>query len=432
MRTIKEIHTIFNSCGTVCTDSREVQGSPLFFALSGPSFNGNKFAAQALEKGCKFAVVDQAEYKLDDRYILVHDALNTLQQLAKFHRKQFDIPIIGLTGSNGKTTTKELLKAILSLDYQILATKGNLNNHIGVPLTLLNLTSETEIGVIEMGTNNHGEIKMLCELVLPTHGIITSIGKAHLEGLGSLEGVAKEKLSLFRHILNDEGTIFYPVSDPFVNEFAAQYNGDSFGYDVSSFSNYSVNSKSLFPVIKAQIIDSNNVAFDLHSHLFGRHNLLNIVAALTIGDYFKVPIGKSLDAVHSLKLKNNRAEVIQLETNLIILDAYNANPSSMTETIKAFGETHAEEKVLIIGDMFELGSYTQNEHQNIVDLAEQYQWNTLILVGMHFAKCNIHNEAKSFATFENLKDWFDLKNYTNKSILIKASRGLALERLIQD
>jgi len=431
MYLIEEIHAIFTECGSVCTDSRKVQRTPLFFALSGPSFDGNKFAAQALEKGCKYAVIDQVKYKLDDRYILVDDALKALQQLATFHRKQFDIPVIGLTGSNGKTTTKELLKAILSVDFKIAATKGNLNNHIGVPLTLLELDSDTEIAVIEMGTNNHGEIQMLCELALPTHGMITSIGKAHLEGLGSLEGVAKEKLSLFQFVMDAEGTIFYPNSDSFINEFVDQFDDKSIGYSVEKFANYKVQPNALFPLIKGQLIAPGHLNYEFESHLFGKHNLLNIVAALTVGDYFKVPLEKSLDAIQSLTLKNNRAEVVERGSNHIILDAYNANPSSMSETIMAFGAARTEEKVLIVGDMFELGSFTREEHQNIVDLAEQFHWHKLILVGVHFSNCKT-KQAESFATYEDVKAWFDLKNFSNKSILIKASRGLALERLIQE
>jgi len=434
MKTLTEIYELYQECGgEVVTDTRKIdsenQGA-LFFALSGPNFNGNTFAEEAIQKACRYAIVDDPSFAKDKQYILVDNVLVCLQQLAQYHRSQFSGSMLAITGSNGKTTTKELIKVCLSKQYSVLATSGNLNNHIGVPLTLLMLRDDHDIAVIEMGTNNPGEIMALAKIANPDAALITSIGKAHLEGLGSLQGVATEKLSLFDYIRSRQALMFANIDSSYVENFVDLDTDNVIVYNQNSSLGFSIEVNSVFPILKGQIKSGSN-SYALESSLFGQHNLSNITAALTVGFYFGVPLSDMYTAVNRLKLQNNRTETIQIGETQYYLDAYNANPSSMIEVIKAFGDAGGDSKMLILGDMFELGENEVLEHQAIVDLAIQYDWD-IVLVGSIFHQTATSKEIKKFLTFEDLNMWFRKTALINNEILIKGSRGMGLERLIAE
>lgn len=423
---------MYLDCGsTVITDTRKINKNntgALFLALSGPNFNGNTFAQQALDKGCQHAIVDDETLEMHSGFILVDNVLDCLQELAKMHRQNFSGPVIGITGSNGKTTTKELIRACLEKQYSVLATQGNLNNHIGVPLTVLELRSHHDIAIIEMGTNHTGEIMELSKLANPNSALITSIGKAHLEGLGSLQGVATEKLSLFDYVRAKQGLLFANINSSYIQEYVQHDSDNVIVYDNSSSNGFEIELAEAFPKLIGQI-KAGQVSYDIESSLFGHHNLLNIVAALTVGFHYGVPITMMRTAINELILKNNRTETIHVGNTKYYLDAYNANPSSMTEALKAFGNSSGNSKMIILGDMFELGKDEDLEHQKIVDLACEYEWE-IIIVGSIFHKTNSSEKVKKFQTFKELNTWFVTHNLTKKEILIKGSRGMGLERLI--
>lgn len=416
----------------VYTDTRKIeQGKPgLFFALSGDHFNGNRFASQAIEKGCPYAIIDDPVYQNGDQTILVDDCLKSLQAVASYHRQHMGAKIIAITGSNGKTTTKEILHAVLRTTYQVVATQGNYNNHIGVPLTLLRIEPGHDYAIVEIGTNSHGEIRFLSELADPDYGLITSIGKAHLEGLGSIAGVAKEKLSLFDYLVEKDATVFHQSSNTWMQKyFEAKSYPERIVYDSNDGADYSISVKEQFPSISATI-SSQGKEYDLHSDLFGQHNLLNISAACCIGRHLHVPIEDCLHAVNSLRLSNNRTEKLEWKGGQIYLDAYNANPSSVKEVVTAFSDTDLDQKWLILGDMYELGPDEIEEHQGIVDLLTQSSWAKVVLVGELFGQANRPDSFLHFKDFSSCQEWFQLATVENAHILIKASRGMALERLV--
>jgi UDP-N-acetylmuramoyl-tripeptide--D-alanyl-D-alanine ligase len=391
----------------------------MFFALKGDNFNGNTFALEALKKGAQFVVIDEIKYAKHDNCILVDNVLKALQQLATHHRKILNTPIIALTGSNGKTTTKELINAVLSTRYKTCATKGNLNNHIGVPLTLLELKKDTEIGIVEMGANHQKEVEFLSNIALPDYGLITNFGKAHLEGFGGVDGVIKGKSELFDHLKSHVKTIF-------VNKHDAQQIKQLGNYKNTILYGSNMELISAQPYVKLKFNNS-----DIQTHLTGAYNYNNITAAIAIGTYFKVDDNAISKAIANYIPSNNRSQIIEKNSNKIILDAYNANPTSMIAALDNFGSLEGSGKVAILGDMFELGERSEIEHQSISEYTQKFNIERIYLVGKNFFKTkNNADNITSFKSFEDLKN--ELMNHTlkNKNILIKGSRGMALERVL--
>jgi UDP-N-acetylmuramoyl-tripeptide--D-alanyl-D-alanine ligase len=415
---INELYKLYTKSFLVDTDTRRIRERAIFFALKGVNFNGNEFAEEALKKGAAFSVVDEEQYRTNDNIILVDNVLKTLQQLANYHRKQLNIPIIGLTGSNGKTTTKELINAVISKKYHTTATLGNLNNHIGVPLTLLSMNTDTEIGIVEMGANHRGEIKVLSEIAEPSLGYITNFGKAHLEGFGSVQGVIEGKSELYDFIRKSENTLVVNQNDPIQVERSENANrfffNDSIKYlDASPF--VSLNYKDII----------------IQSNLLGSYNYNNIAAAITIGEYFEVSDDDIKSAIEEYIPTNNRSQIVKKGTNEIILDAYNANPTSMKAALENFHNYDASDKVVILGDMFELGVDSSIEHQKIVELAESFHFTQILLVGENFNNSRTNNSIR-FKSFEDLKEYMQATlPLINTKILIKGSRGMALERCLE-
>ncbi len=419
---IKKLHTLFLKGLNISTDTRKTNTNDLFFALKGERFNANSFAENALKKGAKYAIIDEVEYKTSNQMILVDNVLETLQDLARFHRDYLKIPIIALTGSNGKTTTKELINTVLSKRFKTKATIGNLNNHIGVPLTILSMTKETEIGIVEMGANHLNEIAFLCSIAKPDFGYITNFGKAHLEGFGSIQGVIKGKSELYKHIIKNNKVLFINNEDQLQIKQSKKANVYTFGQQDSDVI---INNKNKQPYVE---VFYNNI--NITSQLIGSYNFNNIAAAITIGNYFKVPDNKIKLAIEGYVPKNNRSQIIIKETNKIILDAYNANPSSMKAALTNFHELKHVNKIAILGDMFELGEESKLEHQNIVNYATSLNINLLILVGKNFNQTNTRNDnVLYYKTFNELKN--NIKAFTNSTVLIKGSRGMALERILE-
>ena len=413
--TIENLHTLFLKHQLIDTDTRKIRRNSLFFALKGENFNGNKFANEALNKGASYAIIDEAEYN-GDHTILVENVLNTLQQLANFHRKQLNIPIISLTGSNGKTTTKELINAVLSKKYKTSATTGNLNNHIGVPLTLLSMTSETEIGIVEMGANHLKEIELLCKIAEPNFGYITNFGKAHLEGFGSVEGVVKAKSELYDFLRNNGAKAF-------VNSDDVKQVQQSKGIEIITFNNEKIQFIEANPFVTVQFKKTL-----IKSQLIGKYNYQNIAAAIAIGNYFNVEVNEMKDAIENYIPSNNRSQIIQKGTNKIILDAYNANPSSMQAALENFKQLEDSSKIVFLGDMFELGNESTLEHQKIAELATSFHFKEVYLIGKAFSTTNVKNAFiyDSFEAFKTSK----MNPILNATILIKGSRGMALERIL--
>lgn len=427
----KTLHQLFLKYPTISTDSRAITKDSLFFALSGEHFNGNQFAKEALLKGASYAIIDDKTY-IDpvnkEHYILTDNSLKALQHLATTHRNYTKTPIIALTGSNGKTTTKELIKAVLETSFNIIATKGNLNNHIGVPLTLLQLKKDTELAIVEMGANHLGEIKLLSEITKPNYGYITNFGLAHLEGFGSKEGVIKGKSELYNYLKDQDQVIFYNINDQKQIELTKDYTKKIKCPDES------------LELIEANQQEDTNTGHlsvrykktQINTKLIGDYNIHNIAAAIGIGEYFEIPLKKIKNAIESYTPTNNRSQLIETNTNSIILDAYNANPSSMKVALKNFEHLKTKNnqkrnKVIIIGDMLELGSYAKEAHQQIKSLAESITTD-IFMVGIHFGKTENNN---IFSTTKELKDYLKNNPIENSLIFIKGSRGMALEQLLE-
>ena len=420
----KSIYKIFLESNSVCTDTRNLQDNDLFFALKGDNFNGNKFAKQAIQSGAKFAIIDEKEFE-GENTILVKDVLETLQELSTHHRKQLDIPIIAITGSNGKTTTKELINTVLSQKYNTTATEGNLNNHIGVPLTLLTLTNKTEIGIVEMGANHPKEIEFLCNIALPDYGYITNFGKAHLEGFGSIEGVIKAKSELYDFLKEHDKTIFINEDDSIQIEKTKNFNTYSYSEDKQS-SDININLIEANPFIKLRFNET-----EIQSNLIGLYNLKNISAAISIGNYFKVSDKDIAKAIENYSPTNNRSQIINKNSNKIILDAYNANPTSMQAAIDSFNKLKDKHKIAFLGDMFELGKESSVEHQNIVDLLENTNLSKAYVVGSNFGETKTNSsDIVILNSYEELNRILLNKSFENCTILIKGSRDMAMERII--
>lgn len=433
MISIEELYQLFMQCGQkITTDTRKLDAGSIFFALKGENFDANTFAEKSIKGGCAYAIVDNPNFIRNEHILLVANVLETLQQLAKFHRTQLKFPIIGITGSNGKTTNKELIHAVLSKKYKTYATKGNLNNHIGVPLTLLSITPKHEMAIVEMGANHQGEIAMLSELSDPDYGVITNIGKAHLEGFGGEEGVKKGKSELYKYINKKGGKVFINGDDFVLLELSKDlpkvYYGENIEYDIygKRFSmnefvefKWNIKNKSLEqqPLVKTQ--------------MFGQYNFINLLCAVCIGNYFNVPETDINDALENYIPEMNRSQVKKIKSNTFILDAYNANPSSMNLAIENFNKQNFENKIAILGDMLELGDYSKEEHQKILNQLEISSIKTIFLVGVQFFE--FKDQFLKFSFFKNIDDLMSYLNTcdtVDSTILIKGSRGIKLEKVV--
>ncbi|NGX84502.1 UDP-N-acetylmuramoyl-tripeptide--D-alanyl-D-alanine ligase [Aequorivita sp. KMM 9714] len=421
---IKTIHQYFLESSGVSTDSRNVPVKSIFFALKGDNFNGNMFAQEALDKGAFKVVIDEKKFHKDTgETILVENVLVTLQQLAYFHRNYLGLHIISLTGSNGKTTSKELINAVLSQKFKTVATKGNLNNHIGVPLTLLSMDSETEIGIVEMGANHLGEIKMLSEIAKPDFGYITNFGKAHLEGFGSLEGVIQGKTELYQFLKDHNKKIFVNANDSKQLENSKGISRITFG---DSNADYVIK---LIDGSSHLLVEYNGT--EIQSNLVGAYNFANVSAAIAIGAYLNVSVNDIKQGIENYVPSNNRSQLMQQGSNTILLDAYNANPTSMMAALENFKQTKGDNKVVFLGDMFELGTDSEAEHQNIVNFLKETNFAKVFLTGSNFYKAkNSASHIKQFKTFDDLKEMIKTQELENATVLIKASRGMALERIL--
>lgn len=422
---IAELYTIFLAHPSIQTDSRKLKKGDLFFALKGPNFNGNLFALQALQLGAAYAIVDEAVSEANDRIILVQDVLDTLQQLAKYHRQQFNIPFIAITGSNGKTTSKELLFAVLASHFKTYTTQGNLNNHIGVPLTLLSIQRDAEMAVIEMGANHLKEIEGYCSYTLPTHGIITNCGKAHLEGFGSIEGVRKGKGELYDFLRSHNGTAFVYADYDYLQPMSAGIPHIVLYGQSAGLVQGSVGANE--PFLQVKINHGLSVEL-IHSQLVGDYNLPNILCAAAIGKYFGVPDDKIKKAIEEYVPSNSRSQLIEKASNHIILDAYNANPGSMKAAIQNFAGLKADHKVLMLGAMMELGNESIAEHESLVQLIQQYTWRQVVLVGGDFEK--IKHPFTWLPNAIAAREWLAAQHFTNTYILVKGSRSFKMETVL--
>jgi len=424
---IASLYAIFKNYPMVSTDTRNIPSNSIFFALKGANFNGNAFAKEALSKGASYCVIDEQEFAINDKMILVDDVLKSLQQLANYHRNQLGLPILAITGTNGKTTTKELITAVLSKKFRVDSTKGNLNNHIGVPLTLLSMDESTEFGVVEMGANHPGEIKILCDIANPDFGIVTNIGKAHLEGFGSFEGVIKTKSELYDFIRNKGGKCFINADNSLLSKQAEGIETISYGESTSYYMTGELASTDNYLVVKALFPKG---WLYLKSNLVGNYNFENLLAAACIGKYFEVDPILIQDAIAQYTPSNNRSQLIKKANNTIIMDAYNANPTSMMAALKNFGSIQHENKCLILGDMLELGDASAEEHQKITDFIEEQAFSDVYLVGPQFKNTIDRTQKKKFEQVELLSIYLKTQPIENKLILIKGSRGIHLEKVL--
>lgn len=422
---ISQLHKLFLDCSSVSTDTRKISKNSIFFALKGHNFDGNTFTNQAFALGAKYVVIDDSNYFKNSQTILVKNVLETLQELATFHRKYLNVEIIAITGSNGKTTTKELINAVLSKQYNVQATIGNLNNHIGVPLTLLSMTKDTEIGIVEMGANHQKEIEFLCTIALPDFGYITNFGKAHLEGFGGIEGVIKGKSEMYFHLFDNNKIIFVNADDPLQIEKTKSARTIKFGSEVDQPS-YNIKFLTAEPFVSVSF--KNNV---FNSNLIGTYNFSNISSAIAIGSYFKVSDEKIKSAIEDYIPENNRSQIITKGKTKVILDAYNANPTSMAAALHNFESQNHSNKIVILGDMFELGKEAASEHQSIKTLVESMSLNGKFLIGENFYKTKESSNTINYSnSFEEFIEVFKELNFDESLILIKGSRGMALERVL--
>jgi len=422
---IQELYALFLKHPSVQTDSRKIKKNDLYFALQGPSFNGNHYAIQALEAGAAYAIIDENINSTDLRLIVVNNVLDTLQQLAKYHRMQFTIPFIAITGSNGKTTTKELIHEVLSTSYKTYTTKGNLNNHIGIPLTILSVQKDAEIAVIEMGANHQKEIEGYCDYTLPTHGIITNAAKAHLEGFGGLEGVKKGKGELYEYLKKYDGIIFRMNDYDYLKEMS---NGikqvKTYGTKDADIMGTAINSNDFLRVQMSNGTSIKNIA----THLVGIYNLPNVLAAVCVGKFFNVADEKIKNALENYMPSNSRSQMTEYNGNKIILDAYNANPSSMKAAIENFAAMKGKDKILLLGGMMELGNESMIEHNELIKLISKYSWKNVVLVGGDFSKT-----SHPFIYFNNsidAKNWLQQQHFKDALFLIKGSRSMQMEKVI--
>lgn len=425
-----EIYRLFRQHPHICTDSRKVLQGSLFFGLTGDNFDGNLFANQALEKGAAYSVIDNPDRYTGEKTLLVDDVLDALQQLAKDYRNSLNIPVIGITGTNGKTTTKELVYTALNTRFRTHATKGNLNNHIGVPLTLLNISPETEIAIIEMGANHKGEIAALCEIARPTHGIITNIGKAHLEGFGGIDGVIKTKKELYDFLTDNSGTVFVNADDPLLMDLSK--NLTQITYGTTGISRYSGAIAETDPFLSLKLLRPTSI--EIQTQLFGSYNFSNVMAAICIAGHFEADLNHVKLALESYVPSMNRSQIVKTAKNTLLLDAYNANPSSMAAALNNFALKSPGTKMVILGDMFELGDVEEQEHENILKLALSAGFEKTIVVGAAFLKAakKAPEAAMAFSSVSDLKNYLSECPPADKTILIKGSRGMKLETITDE
>ena len=439
--TITELYSLFLKHPAVTTDSRNCLPGSLFFALRGNNFDGNSFAAQALRSGCAYAIVDDASFVRDEQTVLVDNVLSVLQQLARIHRKSFKIPVIGITGTNGKTTTKELTTAILSQKYKVLSTQGNLNNHIGVPLTLLRLSDEHEIAVIEMGANHPGEIGELAKIACPDYGLITNVGYAHLEGFVSLAGVIKAKGALYDYLRETDGTVFIHQENDHLTAIAGGLKQISYGIlnpdariaKQAALIGGCITGRHPFLSLEWQhnISENQNNHDAIHTvntQLVGDYNLLNVLAAITIGVYFVVPPPRINEAIASYEPTNNRSQLKKTTQNELIIDTYNANPSSIQVALENFATMPCKPKAVILGDMLELGAKSPELHMAVIKQVNSCNFDKVLLCGKNFSEVGQH--YSSFPTVEHLNEHLKSHPLQGYHILIKGSRGIGLEKII--
>lgn len=423
---IQEIHKLFLQCKSVSIDTRKIEKDSMFFAIKGENFDANTFAKQALDLGALFVVIDNESYFIDERTILVDNSLETLQGLAKFHRNYLQLPIVALTGSNGKTTTKELINVVLSKKFKTKATVGNLNNHIGVPLTLLSFTKETEMGIVEMGANHKKEIEFLCEIAQPDYGYITNFGKAHLEGFGGVEGVIEGKSEMYKYLAANDKLVFVNLEDPIQIEKSKGIKSFTFGVNKEA-ADLKIKDIQANPFVVVEYDD-----FKVESHLIGLYNANNINAAVAIGKFFNVEDAAIKQAIENYIPENNRSQLLKKGSNQIILDAYNANPSSMAVAITNFLQLENQNKIMILGDMFELGNESEQEHKIIIDSLLNQNKSVCYLIGKHFYENKVLSEnIHFFESFDGFAVYLKTIQFNDNTILIKGSRGMALERTLE-
>lgn len=428
---LSKIYDSYANGAIICTDTRTLGKDNIFFALKGENFNGNRFADEALHLGARWVIIDQGDWlteKDDPRTIIVPDVLSALQQLATHHRRQLNIPVIAIGGSNGKTTTKELVAAVLSKKYKTLATTGNLNNHIGVPLTLLSIDRHHEIAIIEMGSNHPGEMEVLCKIAEPDHGLVTNIGKEHLEGFGNIEGVAREESYLYLYLKEKGGMCFVNADDPWLNNMSVRLN-NKFSYG-SGKGDLDVNTVLLdsFPGVKAGIAGTD---IEISSQLPGAFNLENITAAIAVGVFFKVQLKDIKSAVENYVPGNKRSQIVNTESYTILLDCYNANPTSMEMALKSFARINLLPKAVILGDMLEMGEHSLHEHELITGLVNSLSFEEKFLVGPVFSTLAENCNAKGFLSWGDLKDYLLKNPIRSGQVLVKASRGISLEKALE-
>jgi UDP-N-acetylmuramoyl-tripeptide--D-alanyl-D-alanine ligase len=423
---IEKLYQIYLENPSISTDTRKVRKGDLFFALKGENFNGNHFAIQALDNGAAYAIIDEKSSINHSRLILVENVLACLQELAAHHRNQFSIPFIAITGSNGKTTTKELAHAVLSEKYRTYTTEGNLNNHIGIPLTLLKIKKDAEIVIIEMGANHRGEIAGYCTYTRPTHGLITNAGKAHLEGFGGAEGVKKGKGELYDYLREHDGTAFIMWDYDYLHEMSGGIrNIVSYGTTAADFTGFA---ETATPYLRVRITKGHPLE-TIQTRMTGDYNLPNVLAAVALGNYFKVDAASIKRGIENYEPSNSRSQLISAGTNTIILDAYNANPSSMKLAIENFIHFPNKEKVLLLGAMAELGSESLEEHEIILHQIELNTWKDVALVGGDFLK--IKHPYKSFINSAEAAKWLASQQFHNTAFLVKGSRSIQMEKVVE-
>jgi len=424
-----DLYRVYLNNPIVITDTRKIEKGAIFFALKGENFDGNKYALGAIKNGCSYAIVDDKDIDRSDRIIIVENVLNTLQELASFHRKQLNIPIIAITGTNGKTTTKELVSNVLSAKYNVAFTRGNLNNHIGVPLTLLSMTSSTEIGVVEMGANHQGEIKELCEIANPNYGIITNIGKAHIEGFGSYGIIIKSKKELYDFLNGNEGKVFVNGENELLSQLVKdlKLETESYNSKLSKVRGESL-STNKFLNVKVTI---HSTEYLVHTQMIGNYNLENLLAAICIGNYFRVSDNDIIKSIKEYVPQNNRSQFVATEINSLIMDAYNANPTSVMAALENFITLDLSNKCVIFGDMLELGDVSKSEHVLLVNFLKEQDFDHIILVGNIYSSIDVPNNMKQFSDVDELNNWLQLNKIYGSNVLIKGSRGIQLERVVK-
>jgi len=431
MITTAELYKHYLKNPVISTDTRNITEGCIFFALKGDNFNANEFAAQAIEKGAAFVVIDELKFEINSKCLLVNDVLLALQDLARHYRKQLNIPFIGLTGSNGKTTSKELVNAVLSERYKTFATFGNLNNHIGVPLSILSITEDVQIAVIEMGANHQKEIELLCTIAQPTHGIITNVGMAHLDGFGGFEGVKKGKAELYTYLKGTNGYTFINRDNDFLLEMSVAAGLTKLIYYGTENGNTIKGSlKSSDPFIEVDWTN-HEVSTSVKTNLTGSYNFENILAAICIGDFFDMRPEEINNGLSNYQPKNNRSQLTKTESNTVICDFYNANPSSMNAALNNISKLSANKRIAILGDMFELGPESESQHQHIVEQAFTSDLDEVIFIGKYFYAFKNAEKGIFFETPAEAADYLIANKITDALVLLKGSRGMKLESLLQ-